>query len=94
MPACVFCGHEVDLEFKIGRLEECRHCGHYLHACMQCTFYDRSYHNKCRENQARLVSDKEGSNFCEFFKFGREVDKEKADIQKAKSDLEAIFKKG
>jgi len=92
-PNCVFCGKPVDLEVKIGRLHECPSCGHYLHACLQCRFYDRSYHNECREIQARQVGDKENANFCEFFEFGRDVAKEKSKVEETKSKLDALFKK-
>ncbi len=94
MPICYFCGTEIEIIFKIGRLEECPRCGKYLHSCMQCKFYDRSYHNDCRENQAPPVGDKEDANFCEFFQLGRDAVKEKEDAASAKAGLEALFKKG
>jgi hypothetical protein len=90
--ACAFCGKMIHLlDGRVGRLEDCPSCGKYLHCCMQCGFYDRSYHNQCRENQAPLVSDKENANFCEFFNFGRDVAKEKQDIDDAMKKLEGLF---
>lgn len=93
MPKCVFCGKEIEIIVKIGRLEECPHCGKYLHACLQCGLYDRGYHNSCRESQAWLVGDKEAANFCEFFEFGRDVKAEKSNIDEAKKKLDSLFKK-
>lgn len=94
MPKCVFCGAEVELvDRKAGRLDECPSCKRDIHSCMQCRFYDRSYHNQCRENQARMVSDKEKSNFCEFFEFGRDALAEKNAADGAKKKLEEIFRR-
>ena len=93
MPKCVFCGEEINLEFKIGRRDECTKCGNDLHACVQCRFYDRSYHNQCRENQASQVADKEKSNFCEFFEFGRDVGYENKAVDSSKKKLDDLFKK-
>lgn len=91
---CVFCSApvEVDPTFKIGRLEECPKCGKYLHMCLQCKFYDRSYHNQCRETEAPQVADKESANFCEFFQMGRDVQVENKTVDDAKKKLEKLFK--
>ena len=93
MPRCVFCGKEVEIIDRVGRLEECPHCSRDLHSCVQCNLYDRSYHNDCRENQSPYVSDKERANFCEFFKFGRDVQSQNKEIDESKKKLENLFKK-
>lgn len=95
MPLCVHCSHEIVLDptIKIGRLEECPNCGKDLHSCVQCKLYDRSYHSDCRESQSGYVSDKERSNFCEFFQFGRDIAAEKSSVEDSKHKLEALFKK-
>lgn len=94
MPRCVHCGAEVEIiDRKVGRQDECPKCKKDLHACVQCKFYDRSYHNECRENQAQMVSDKERSNFCEFFQFGREVEDEHKRVDDAKRKLDELFGK-
>ncbi len=64
---CQVCGHEI-VEDVIGRDSVCPNCNAYLHACIQCEFYDPSAHNQCREPSAEFVSDREGANFCEFFR--------------------------
>jgi len=93
MPRCFFCGKDVELVYrKVGRQDECPHCGRDLHACFQCRFYDRSSHNQCRENQAAMVADKERSNFCEFFEFGRDASAEKGAQEEAKKKLGELFK--
>jgi len=94
MPRCVFCGAEVEIiDRKVGRMDECPSCKRDLHACLQCRFYDRSYHNQCRENQAAQVADKEKSNFCEFFEFGRDSEGENRAAGDARRKLEDLFKK-
>lgn len=93
MSRCAFCHQEVVLEVKIGRLDECPHCRRDLHACLQCRHYDRAAHNQCRETQSEWVPDKERSNFCGFFEFGRETDDEREQQGNAKRDLESLFRK-
>lgn len=90
---CAFCGAEIQIEDRVGRRDECPHCRRDLHACLQCRFYDRSYHNQCRETQAEYVADKERSNFCDYFQFGREVDAQGQAAEDAKQKLEGLFKK-
>lgn len=90
---CAFCGGMVEIEGKPGRADECPHCRRDLHACLQCRFYDRSFHNQCRESQSGYVSDKEKSNFCEFFEFGRDVVSEKSVMVSSKKKLDELFKK-
>lgn len=89
---CAFCGLEIEIEGRVGRRDECPQCKRDLHACLQCRFYDRSYHNQCRESQAEYVGDKERSNFCDYFQFGRESENEKSAAEDAKRKLEGLFK--
>jgi hypothetical protein len=90
---CTFCGAEIQIEDRVGRRDECPQCRRDLHACLQCRFYDRSYHNQCRETQAEYVGDKERSNFCDYFQFGRESVSEKSAAEDAKQKLKGLFKK-
>ncbi len=91
---CTFCGAEVEIIDRVGRLEECPSCKRDLHCCLQCALYDRTYHNQCRENQSQIVSDKETSNFCEFFQFGRDAEDEHKRADEAKGKLDDLFRKG
>ena len=93
MPHCVFCHNEVVFEVKIGRRDECPFCHRDIHACLQCRHYDRASHNQCREPQSEWVADKEAANFCGYFEFGRDVGDETRQQEKAKKDLDALFKK-
>jgi len=67
---CWKCGTEI-AEIsgvrKVLRTDTCSKCDSDLHACKNCQFHDRQYHNECRENQAEWVSDKERANYCDYF---------------------------
>ena len=64
---CQVCGAEIEIDF-VSRDSVCPECNAYLHSCVQCEFYDLYAHNQCREPSAEYVGDKEGPNFCEYFK--------------------------
>ena len=64
---CFFCGREIETRERVGFRDTCPGCDRPLHACRNCDFYDRAYHNECRETQADRVVDKERANFCEYF---------------------------
>jgi len=52
-----------------GFQEVCEGCSSYLHCCQNCHFYEPGHHNDCKETQAEYVSDKNGQNHCEYFRF-------------------------
>jgi hypothetical protein len=64
---CVACSSELTLPARVGRRDVCPGCGAELRSCRQCTFYDPSSYNACREPQAERVLDKARANFCEYF---------------------------
>ncbi len=92
---CFHCQKELNLEGTVSRLDQCPHCGSDLHSCRNCRFYDEYAHNKCREPQAEWVSDRETSNFCDYFQFRpSERDHSQAEAkEKAKAEWEALFRK-
>lgn len=89
---CWSCGQELKT-LEYGRQDDCPKCGKDTHVCKNCEFYDRSYNNECRENQADRVVEKEKSNFCDYFK----PKTQSGAGGKTKDDLvsaaEALFKK-
>lgn len=93
MKKCVFCGFEIDDKEGIGRRYECTNCSNDLHCCLQCIFYDSAYADECRETQAERVSEKDRSNFCGYFEFGRIEQEQQTTKFKAKAHLEKLFKK-
>ena len=68
MGACFACATTFDPEAEIFRTTVCPNCGKDSHVCLNCRFYDISVHMECRESIAEPVSEKDRSNFCEYFK--------------------------
>ncbi|HVC43856.1 MAG TPA: hypothetical protein VND20_03495 [Candidatus Binataceae bacterium] len=64
---CFHCGRAAVIQERVGFRDHCPGCDRPLHACRNCGFFDPSYNNQCRENQAELVADKQRPNFCEYF---------------------------
>ena len=89
---CWKCGKEIDVSVKIYRDSECE-CGADLHCCKNCKFYSQGSHYDCKESIEDFVSDKESSNFCDFFSpkqiFSLKNDEDKA--QKAKDAFNSLF---
>jgi len=54
---------------KVGFRESCDKCLSDLHACLNCTLYDTTAYNSCREPNADRVVDKEKANYCDYFQF-------------------------
>ncbi|MGD9159587.1 MAG: hypothetical protein PVG39_14335 [Desulfobacteraceae bacterium] len=92
---CVFCGKKVPVEGKISRRDICPHCQRDLRCCKQCKFYDHHAYNECKEVMAERISDKERSNFCDYFvpKGSKEVSGVVYRTREAKEALEALFRK-
>ena len=86
---CWKCQKSLD-ESDYGRQNRCP-CGWDTRVCKNCSFYDRSSYNECRETQADRVVEKEKSNFCDYFKPGSpQGQASKADLKAA---ADALFKK-
>ncbi len=77
---------------KIGRRDECEHCGADLHCCMNCKFYDTGSYNECKEPQASVVREKDRANFCDYFTW-QSQSFEADQAQSLKDAAEALFKK-
>jgi len=94
---CWKCGTEV-VEIsgarKVLRADTCAKCDSDLHACKNCQFYDRQYHNECRETQAEWVNDKERANFCDYFAPSNRPKgaTTKSSTDQVKSALDGLFK--
>lgn len=91
MPTCAYCRKEVTVEDKVFRRDACPHCGRDLHSCRNCMFFERGRQNDCREERAENVLDKDSANFCDYFRFGSELEASVRDGD-AKAKLAALFK--
>ena len=93
---CWRCGASLSaLSLPLRRLEVCKSCNAELHVCKMCVEYDRSYAKHCKEPTAEEVRKKEEANFCDHFKTreGAFVAKDGAEVSRAKSALDDLFKK-
>ena len=95
MASCHACKKELEIVGRVvGRRDECVHCGADLHCCYNCSFYEQSAHNECREPVAMRVNDKDRSNFCEYFELATKPhDGGKSAKEDAKKKLEELFRK-
>ena len=88
---CHGCGHELTVEGKVYRGDECPGCGRPMHCCLNCAFYDTRAYHECHEPQAEWVRDKEKGNFCEYFqpgaRSGQGVQDHSRDARKRLDDL-------
>ncbi len=93
--ACHHCGAQLEFVEKVFRNDTCKKCGSDVHCCLNCSEYDESVHNQCREPQAELVMVKDRRNFCEFFNLlegpASSVAADRAAA--ARKKLEDLFKK-
>jgi len=77
------------------RLDVCKACKAELHVCKLCVEYHTGYAKHCREPTAEEVLKKTEANFCDHFKpkEGAYVPKNTAEVEKAKSVLDDLFRK-
>lgn len=78
---------------RIGFRDTCDRCGSDLHSCLNCTHYDATAYNECRESGAERVLDKERANRCDWFGASDGRGGDGASRTTALSDLERLFKK-
>ena len=90
--SCWNCGQVLtDLEY--GRKDTCEKCHRDTRVCKNCIFHNPSYNNQCTENQADLVTDKDRSNFCDYFKPGTPDAAGGKSVDDLKNAADALFKK-
>jgi len=93
---CWRCGASLAaLSLPLRRLDVCKVCSAELHVCKMCVEYDTSYAKHCKEPIAEEVRKKDEANFCDYFKPkpGAYTAKNEAEISKAKSALDDLFRK-
>lgn len=90
---CFHCGRPIAVNERVGFRAACPACDRPAHVCRNCAFYDPTYNNQCRENQAERVVAKDRANFCEYFTPGRANATEAATRTDPRTKLDALFKK-
>ena len=96
MLVCWKCGASLaHLSLPLTRRDVCKQCSVDLHVCKLCEFYDIGKAKHCREPIAEEVRDKDRANFCDYFKpkAGVFSNKQQTEAEKAREQLEALFKK-
>ncbi len=91
---CHHCKKEVQILDRVGRGDTCPFCNTDAHCCLNCSFYDASSYNECRESNAERVLSKDRANFCDYFEFAKDRKGSLSSKElEAKAKLEALFKK-
>lgn len=66
---CWKCGAALaEVPLPLSREAECPQCRAYLHCCRLCHFFNPNVAEQCDEDRAEEVRNKEGANFCDWFK--------------------------
>lgn len=92
---CHHCGQSLEFIDKVFRNDTCSKCGSDVCCCLNCSNYDESAPNQCRESEAEKVAVKDRRNFCEFFNLreGVGTGKSAQRAAEARRKLEDLFKK-
>jgi hypothetical protein len=91
---CWRCGTQLTEDLlPVRRAEVCMVCNADLHVCKMCGFFNPSLADACAETIATAVSNKERSNYCEYFKPSLHAYKGGADsaAARARNELEELF---
>jgi hypothetical protein len=91
---CYRCGASLAaLTLPLSRRDACPECAAHLHCCRMCLHFDPRVPKQCREDDAEEVTDKEVTNFCEWFTPNPDAfDPERArQAARARASLDALF---
>jgi hypothetical protein len=91
---CWKCGASLaSLPLPLSRLAECPKCRAYQHCCRLCHFHNPRLTSQCDEERAEEVRDKEGANFCDWFRPRPDAHRPRGEekTQAAKSRLDDLF---
>jgi hypothetical protein len=89
---CFHCQTQLVYVNQPGRREECTKCGSDVHVCRNCSLYDPTANNECREPQAEVIRERDRANFCDFF-VGRSAKGTAKSERDLRAAAEALFKK-
>ena len=92
--ACYRCGESLaTLTLPLSRQDQCPACSADLHVCKMCVHFDRNVPRQCREDGAEDVTEKERTNFCDWFKPSDTAfdPSRKAEADAAQDALAALF---
>jgi len=92
---CQACQTEIPLAAgeSVGFRDVCDRCRSDLHICLNCSHYDTTAYNECRESSAERMLDKDRANRCEYFRPTDHVGEAGEEREDAITNLENLFKK-
>jgi len=95
LASCHKCGKELPQAFSVmlSRSDICPACRADVRCCKMCQFYDPKSYNECRESNADRTTDKEKSNFCDYFKLGTSANDAEKQRLEMLAKAQALFKK-
>jgi hypothetical protein len=91
---CWKCGASLAaLPLPLSREAECPKCRAYQHCCRLCHFHNPRVTSQCDEERAEEVRDKEGANFCDWFRPRPEAHRPRGGekTQAARTKLDDLF---
>ena len=93
---CWNCAASLEgIPVPISRHANCPGCYSEVHCCRMCLDYDPGVADACRDDRTEPPSNKEGGNFCEFFRPRYDVQARGADSADkgaaARAKLDALF---
>lgn len=89
---CWHCGQRLS-GADYARENRCPSCARATHSCRNCRFYAPGKPNECFEPLVERVVDKEGANFCDYFKAAKRDDTNAAPSAEAlRQAAEDLFK--
>ena len=92
--SCYRCGESLAaLSLPLSRQDQCPACSADLHVCKMCRYFDVRVPRQCREDGADDVTEKERTNFCDWFKPSDTAfdPARKAEADAAQDALAALF---
>lgn len=92
---CHHCGGKLEYVERVFRSDTCPGCGSDVYCCLNCSNYDESAPNQCREPETEKVSVKDRRNFCDYFTLskGKRGSSGRDKAADARRKLETLFKK-
>ena len=92
---CHHCAEKLQFDDRVFRNDTCPNCGSDVYCCLNCSDFDETFSNHCRESQAERVSVKDRRNFCEYFRLSetKKSSQAKDKAAEARRKLEEMFRK-
>ena len=90
---CNRCGQSLSVGQAMAFDATCSSCGHDIHTCTNCSQFDSSAPNECRQEIPAPVMKKAKRNECELFepKKTREFDSDKPSPDDARAAFDSLF---